>query len=113
MSARLRCRWFIVDATTQDPHELHDLARSTDPVHVAEVQKWRGRMAKQFLDEGRDKCVSCVNIGFGGLVQLHLGSAASLVEHLLWNIPSRSLLDAVAAHKKCKFNTSQAISDRL
>lgn len=38
---------------TADPYELQDLARSTDPAHVAEVAKWRARMANQFTQEGR------------------------------------------------------------
>lgn len=38
-----------------DPHELQDLSRSANPVHVAEVQKWRSTMAAQFLEEGRDE----------------------------------------------------------
>ena len=40
-----------------DPHELRDLARSSDPNHVAELAKWKNVMAQQFLAEGRDKYV--------------------------------------------------------
>ena len=39
------------------PQELRDLARSSDPQHVAELEKLKKVMATQFLDEGRDKSV--------------------------------------------------------
>jgi|EP01049_Picozoa_sp_SAG25_P006196 hypothetical protein len=38
-----------------DPYELQDLGRSSAPEHVAELEKWKQKMAQQFLEEGRDK----------------------------------------------------------
>jgi hypothetical protein len=48
-------RQFQLFNLTADPYELQDLARSPEPRHAAELGKWKGVMARQFLEEGRDK----------------------------------------------------------